>query len=80
MNTEEFFEQIDWSLLRKQKEDLLKSIEVGECNQSIDSIKGIVNLIDSMQDYMVNELGYNKLYVLGSGPENPALNQNPTIA
>lgn len=48
MTTEEFFADIDWDLLRKQKKALLNAVE---------AIEGVINLIDSIQDHAVDVLG-----------------------
>lgn len=48
MTTAEFFADIDWSLLREQKLALLKAD---------DAIKGVINLINHIQDHAVDGLG-----------------------
>lgn len=69
-----FIQNIDFKLLKEQKNDLLQSIqdfemEAHSCEndghpkaairlkEQAESIQGIINLIDSIQDYAVDELG-----------------------
>lgn len=72
-NIPEFIKNIDWQLLKDQKNDLLTTIidlayDAKEANKAGEeklasrltkqsqSIQGIINLIDSIQDYVVDEL------------------------
>jgi hypothetical protein len=57
----EFLAKMDWKLLRKQKLLLLATIN----NDAVDpehkeGLEGILNMIDSMQDYAVDELGIDE--------------------
>jgi len=74
MNAEDFFEKIDYALLRKQKNDLARAIEKIDCVGIRDSINGILNFLDSTQDFAVDELKYNEMIVFGSTSENTAFN------
>lgn len=53
---------IDWSLLRDQKEGLLSVIHNNDklTEPQKDSLQGILHLIDGIQDYAVDELGLDK--------------------
>jgi hypothetical protein len=55
---------INWNDLRNQKLELLKAIT--ERNLTDDPLEGIVSLIDSLQDFVVDDLGYNpnEVYLL----------------
>ena len=56
----EFIRGIDWTLLKKQKLDLLKTItDVEETDNAerLESLNGILHLIDSLQDYACDEIG-----------------------
>lgn len=58
METPEFIKKIDWSELRNQKTCLLASIEYFQrlkVPEIPDGLEGIVNLIDALQDYAVDE-------------------------
>jgi len=67
---------IDWSELRNQKATLLAVIDGmmtdvsndKDCNAQItaerDDLQGILNLIDSLQDYAVDEMGIQAIHVL----------------
>jgi len=53
------FSKIDWPALRNQKKDLMclqDSIKT-DAPDTFDNIEGIIELIDSIQDYAVEELG-----------------------
>ena len=79
MNAEEFFEKIDWALLREQKANLITGIELGRIDsETTDTIDGILCLIDGMQDFMVNDLKYNEMYIFGSNEGNKAINSAKT--
>jgi hypothetical protein len=55
---------INWNDLRHQKLELLKAIT--KRNLTDDPLEGIVSLIDSIQDHVVDDLGYNpnEVYLL----------------
>lgn len=60
-NTPEFLDKMDWKLLRKQKLSLLETIN----NDAVDAehkegLEGILNMIDTMQDYAVDVLGIDE--------------------
>lgn len=59
----EFIKKMDWKLLRKQKLSLLSAIEHAEStgnNEYCDDLNGILNMIDALQDYAVDELGIDE--------------------
>ena len=60
-NLPEFMKNIDWELLKKQKLSLLETITYLEKNSLpkdfTDDLTGIVHLIDSLQDYAVDDCG-----------------------
>jgi hypothetical protein len=62
----EFIQKIDWKLLSEQKGQLLETIEDLENEQTssnqhkIDSLNGILNLLDSLEDYAVDEIGVDE--------------------
>lgn len=57
---EELISRIDWKLLKKQKKTLLAVIEENEINtvlqnpERVDDLTGILNLVDSIQDFAVD--------------------------
>ena len=70
----EFIQKINWELLKKQKKTLLSAIEkasgTGWDNDAyIDDLNGILHLIDSLQDYVVDELGVDEINVFGETRE-----------
>lgn len=55
----EFLQKIDWSLLREQKIKLI-DISMDEYllnKEVIVAVKGIIELIDAIQDYAVDDIG-----------------------
>jgi len=67
----EFITKIDWELLKEQKIDIvyitddikesIRNVSEGDIrtviyNKWIDSLNGIIELIDALQDYAVDEL------------------------
>lgn len=81
INQPEFIENIDWQLLKDQKNDLLTTIvdleyDAKEANKAGEdklgnrltkqskSIQGIIHLIDSIQDYGINELNIPEKEIL----------------
>ena len=62
---------IDWPLLREQKLSLLQ-MQDGMTTKENNVIDGIINLIDSLQDYAVDELGVNPedVYMKGDTDES----------
>ena len=68
----EFIKKIDWDLLREQKSNIFFIIndieenaqydsedeeEIGTYQEWIDSLNGIIELINTIQDYAVDEMG-----------------------
>ncbi len=60
MEAPKFMFNIDWPLLRQQKEQLL---DLAEANN--EDLHGIVFLIDAIQDYAVDEMKLSKKTVFG---------------
>jgi hypothetical protein len=58
----EFINKIDWKLLQQQKAWLLYKDE--------EYADGIINIIDSIQDYAVDELGIDEDLVFGAESNN----------
>lgn len=55
------FENMDWELLRQQKHCLLHMTDDPELSQyEYDTLQGIINLIDAVQDHAVDVLGLDK--------------------
>jgi hypothetical protein len=76
----EFIQKIDWELLKGQKTVLLKIIdEIEKQKQPIailtvpietaEALNGILHLIDSLQDYAVDECGLDEKKVFDLHPE-----------
>lgn len=57
MQVPEFFTKINWGLLRNQKTTLLEVIDHLKGDPNYEDLDGILHLIDSMQDYAVDDLG-----------------------
>ena len=70
MNAEDFFEKIDYSLLREQKKQLYVAMENSKSNDANECLEGILNLIESLQDFVVDELRYAEIMVFGGDGEN----------
>ena len=49
-------EEIDWELLKEQKETLLNVLSNSNNEVEISHLNGIINLIDCIQDYAVTYL------------------------
>ena len=66
----EFIKKMDWKLLRKQKLSLLEVLDffdrvkfntkTDENPRIIDDLTGILNTIDALQDYAVDDLGIDE--------------------
>jgi hypothetical protein len=56
-------DHLDWEALREQKE-VLQSIKHSLSVEETDAIEGLLNLIDSIQDYGLDVLGYDEDIVL----------------
>jgi hypothetical protein len=81
------FSRIDWSELRNQKRTLLQVITElekgfksgtveGNANEVVNNLTGILHLIDSIQDYAVDELGMNENNIFDFEQEDPEYNSN----
>ena len=58
MSEPRFIKRIDWSLLKDQKADLVSLTYAGDVASNYKkSMQGIINLIDSLQDYAVDSMG-----------------------
>ena len=60
MEAPKFIQNIDWELLKKQKQSLITIIEWNKLPLLKDDLDGILSLIDATQDYAVDELGLDK--------------------
>ena len=60
----EFINFIDWSLLKEQKETLMFLINSDLSSKISEHLEGILALVDAVQDYVVDELGFeeNKVF------------------
>lgn len=59
----EKFNKIDWKLLRKQKLHLVKILEDKKLTPSrLESLEGILNLIDGIQDDAVESFGKTEVF------------------
>jgi len=56
---EKIIKNIDWKLLREQKITLIALVPV-LAEKYADHLQGVLGLIDSIQDYAVDELGLNE--------------------
>jgi len=59
------FSKIDWALLRDQKKELLANSNMADGSPLTEAIDGIIELLDSIQDYAVDELGMSEMEVFG---------------
>jgi hypothetical protein len=58
---EELINGIDWKLLKKQKIHLLKVINKDAVTpKEKESLEGMLNLLDSLQDYAVDVMGIDE--------------------
>lgn len=64
-NMPKFIENIDWNLLREQKELLINVQDKIIIENEKNAIEGILFLIDAMQDYAVDEMGLTEVEVFG---------------
>lgn len=60
-------EEINWELLKEQKKTLISLCnEVNDIDyKRIEHFEGLINLLDNLQDYAVNELGQTDANVFG---------------
>jgi hypothetical protein len=57
---EELIKGIDFPLLKEQKKALLEVIENTDDVPKLEKLEGIVNLINEVQDYAVDVLGFDE--------------------
>lgn len=61
------FDNISWELLREQKQTLLEMEDRhGLSKREKETILGMVNLLDALQDTAVDELGFPEATVFGT--------------
>lgn len=66
----EFLTNIDWKLLREQKRDLYHiAISKNYMDPLNRSLNGILHLLDSLQDFAVDEMGISEEEVFDLNPE-----------
>jgi len=70
----EFLQKIDWSLLRVQKQELINISDFIEASHypiksQIDTISGIISLIDTIQDYSVDVMGLSETEIFNLSEE-----------
>lgn len=78
MKTPYFIEKIDWSELRNQKRFLLK-MESNVNGEDLGNLEGIINLIDAIQDYAVDEMGINENDVFDFEQEEDREKETPEL-
>lgn len=60
------FHKTDWELLRKQKEQVFKLMRhldmnaTDEYNEDVEALDGIINFLDTFQDYAVDVMGIDE--------------------
>jgi len=69
--------KIDFNELRNQKRELLKVIRERNLPDGEDDLDGILHLIDSIQDFVCDELGYPEMEVFDFQDEDPEFNMQP---
>jgi len=69
--------QIDFSELRIQKRELLRVIAERNLPDGEDDLDGIVHLIDTIQDYVCDVLGYNEHEVFDLEDEDKDYHPEP---
>ena len=55
--TPKFIQNVDWELLREQKQTMLDMISGEEETICTGALQGIVNLLDALQDYAADDMG-----------------------
>ena len=85
MEAPEFLLKMDWELLKKQKQDLMKAMTIVVCNDApnsiiLDSLEGILNLIDAMQDFAVDAMGVDEDIVFDLDKEEYAMTKEIRFA
>jgi hypothetical protein len=68
-NAPEFIKGIDYKMLREQKEILINNFEGSRNTDIVDAIDGILNLLDSLQDYVADDLEMGNMFVFGLNDE-----------
>ena len=79
-NFPDVLKKIDWTTLRTQKASLLATIDFLEKNkvpQLPEDLDGILNLIDALQDYAVDEMGVPEMHVFDFELEEDRENPDP---
>lgn len=72
MTHPKFIEQIDWALLKAQKSELITSeVRDEDCLVHCDCVEGLINLLDSIQDYAVDEMNIDKNEVFNLTKPDP---------
>ena len=61
--TSQFLEKIDFSLLKKQKQTLIKVIEKTNKPKEKEHLEGVLTLIDELQTEAVDNHGYKESFV-----------------
>jgi hypothetical protein len=56
----EFIQNMDWKLLREQKETILTIVKWNKIPLLNENLEGIISLLDSVQDYAVDVAGYSE--------------------
>jgi len=79
MKTPMFIEKIDWSELRNQKRLLILANDKLVDQEQKDAIEGILNLIDAVQDYAVDEMGMNSNDIYDFEQEDNELESGGTM-
>ena len=71
MTHPEFLTKIDWKLLRKQKKICLKFIDRGYelGHKTPDAVRGLIHLVDAIQDYACDEMGLSEEEVFNLNPK-----------
>lgn len=69
----EFIQNMDWSILREQKETLLNIINWNKLPLLNDNLQGIVHILDAIQDYAVDVAGYSEtdVYLFDTDDQKP---------
>lgn len=57
---EDFINNIDWDLLRKQKASLIELCDKIDSVNTLEHVEGIINLINKLQDIAVDKLGIDE--------------------
>ena len=63
-------DEMSWPLLRDQKQTLLETIASVDSIEAKDHLSGLLQLIDAIQDYAVDEYGLSETKVFGENKED----------